>query len=70
MNKKLVMTMFAIFIMASPLFIQCMPVSAFAPNWANKTDVTYDYTWDYTRYVGVLGGAHMKSLCRTIGMDT
>ena len=57
MNTKVVLTIFAILIVASPLIIQCTPVSACTPFWANKTEVTYDSTNHYTRYVGQLAGA-------------
>ncbi len=40
------------------VFVVLMIVSMFsAPVLASRPDVTYDSTWHYTRYVGVLGGA-------------
>ena len=42
----------------SIVFVVLLIVSTFsAPVLASRPDVTYDDTWDYTRYVGVLGGA-------------
>jgi pimeloyl-ACP methyl ester carboxylesterase len=42
----------------SIVFVALMTVSMFsAPVLASRPDVTYDSTWHYTRYVGVLGGA-------------
>lgn len=42
----------------SIVFVALLIVSTFSvPVLAKRPDVTYDDTWDYTRYVGVLGGA-------------
>ncbi len=53
MKKKLLISIFAILIVASTLIVPALAV---------KPDTTYDSTYHYTRYVGQLGGAAYEIL--------